>query len=104
MLPDVAASATDQAAANQGKNDLVETAEREVWIFGQILLIFRLHPNCFDSFWFMQLWFKDSKASFNGGKACSRPKAAAIHEHRTSHSALLKQVKSYRYMKLLEIS
>lgn len=36
MLPDVAALATDQAAAHEDKENLIETAEREEWIFGQV--------------------------------------------------------------------
>ena len=48
-----------------------------------------LRPSCFDSFWCIQLWFKDSKASFNGGQACSWPTASVVHEHRTSDSELL---------------
>ena len=35
MLPDVAALATDQAA-HEDKENLIETAEREEWIFGQV--------------------------------------------------------------------
>eukprot|EP00435_Cladocopium_sp_Y103_P035532 s2077_g9.t1 len=35
MLPDVAALATDQAAAHEDKESLVETAEKEEWIFGK---------------------------------------------------------------------
>lgn len=37
MLPDVAALATDYDAAHEDKESLVETAEKEEWIFSQIL-------------------------------------------------------------------
>ena len=36
MLPDVAALATDQAATEQDKESLIETAEREEWTLDKI--------------------------------------------------------------------
>lgn len=46
MLPDVAALATDQAAAQEDKESLVEIAEREEWIFGQVFLTSCCFKNC----------------------------------------------------------
>ena len=48
MLPDVAALATDQAAAQVDKESLVEVAEREEWIFGQVFA--QLTSCCFDNY------------------------------------------------------
>lgn len=76
MLPDVAALATDQAAAQEDKESLVEVAEREEWIFGQVFLTsccFKnvdatsLSSHSFKS----HLSPKDSKAQCDGGEVSS---------------------------------
>ena len=76
MLPDVAALATDQAAAQEDKESLVEIAEREEWIFGQVFLTsccFKnvdatsLSSHSFKS----HLSPKDSKAQCDGGEVSS---------------------------------